>query len=176
MKTNLSNMQKISSAGTSINTLNGIYKKIVGKYPVGTSILDVGCGKYDTNKEFANQNGFVWFGIDPYNRSEKYNDESLVSLYNYTDYPNVIMLNNVCNVIQEDNILINVLNQIYDYSDENTDVYITIYEGDKSGIGKVTTKGYQRNQKLISYKSYISEWFDVIDVKDNILKCRKISA
>ena len=91
-------------------------------------------------------------------------------------YPNVIICSNVLNVIAEENALCNVLNQLYDYSAENTDVYITIYEGDKSGVGKETTKGYQRNEKLSKYTDYISEWFNVEKVKgsSNILKCRKV--
>lgn len=175
MNTGTIERQKITSAATSINTLNGVYKKIIGKYPLGTSILDVGCGKYDTNKEFADKNGFAWFGIDPYNRTPEYNDASLKALYNWCNAPDIIMLNNVCNVIKEDDILMDVLGQIYDYADDNTDIYITIYEGDKSGRGKETTKGYQRNWKLIKYSDYILEYFDVEDIKGNILKCRKVS-
>lgn len=166
--------QIYTSENTSINTLNGAYKNIVGKYPLGTSILDIGCGKYNTNKEFANNNGFVWFGIDPYNRTHEYNETSLNALYNWCKTPDIIMLNNVLNVIAESDVLIDVLGQAYDYAGNDTDIYITIYEGDKSGVGKVTTKGYQRNEKLIKYREYISEWFDVISVKGNILKCRKV--
>lgn len=39
----------------------------------GTTILDFGCGKYDNNKEFAEANGFEWYGYDPYNRTDEYN-------------------------------------------------------------------------------------------------------
>lgn len=167
--------QKYSSAATSINSLNGAYKQIVGKYPVGTSILDIGCGKYDTNKQFSNENGFTWFGIDPYNRTEIYNTESIRAMYDYCEYPDIIMLNNVLNVIAETNVLMDVLGQVYDYAADDTDIYITIYEGDKSGIGRETTKGYQRNWKLIKYADYILEFFDVADIiKPNILKCRKV--
>lgn len=166
--------QKYTSENTSINTINAAYKKIVGKYSLGTSILDIGCGKYDSNKDFADENGFAWFGIDPYNRSKEYNEASLNALYNWCDAPDIIMLNNVCNVIAEDDILIDVIGQVYDYAGKNTDVFITIYEGDKSGVGKVTTKGYQRNQKLNEYKDYILELFDVVDIQGNILKVRKV--
>jgi hypothetical protein len=166
--------QKYTSEKTSINTLKSVYKKIVGKYPLGTSILDIGCGKFDTNKEFADSNGFAWFGIDPYNRTPEYNDDSLNALYDWCDAPDIIMLNNVLNVLAEDKVLMDVLGQVYDYAGDDTDIYITIYEGNKSGIGKVTTKGYQRNQKLKEYKDYILEWFDVIDIQGNILKLRKV--
>ena len=167
--------QKITSASTSVNVVNGIYKKIVEKYPVGTSILDVGCGRYDTNKEFANKNGFVWFGIDPYNRTSEYNDASLDAMCNYTKYPSIIMLNNVVNVLAEDNVIMSVLSQVYNYAGEDTDIYITIYEGDKSGVGKVTTKGYQRNQKVNDYKDYICEFFEIEEkIGYNIFKCKKV--
>ena len=168
--------QKITSAATSISTLNRAHKEIVGKYPLDTSILDIGCGKYEVNKEYADINGFAWFGIDPYNRTPEYNNASLKALYNWCDAPDIIMLNNVLNVIAEDNVLMDVLNQVCNYAGDNTDIYITIYEGDKSGVGKITTKGYQRNEKLIKYTDYISEWFDIVrKVGSNIVKCRKVA-
>lgn len=166
--------QKITSANTSVNVINGIYKKIVGKYALGTSILDIGCGKYDTNKEFADTNGFAWFGIDPYNRTPEYNDASLNALYNWSDAPDIIMLNNVLNVIAEDDVLMDIVRQVYNYAGENTDVYITIYEGDKSGIGKVTSKGFQRNEKVNNYIDYVCEFFEVVEKIGNILKVRKV--
>lgn len=89
--------------------------------------------------------------------------------------PNIIVCNNVINVIKENDIIMNVLGILYDFASDETDIYITIYEGDKSGIGKVTSKGYQRNQKRDEYKDFILEVFDVIDiVGSNILKCRKV--
>lgn len=175
MNTVINTTQTISSAATSINTLNGTYKYIVGKYPLGTSILDVGCGKYNTNKHFANDNGFAWFGIDPYNRTQEYNAISLTALSDYCGAPDIIMLNNVLNVIAESNVMMDVLHQVYDYADKNTDVYVTIYEGDKSGVGKVTSKGYQRNEKLNKYTDLISEWFDIVErINSNIVRCRKV--
>jgi hypothetical protein len=165
--------QKISSAGTSISSINKIYKLLpqLG-YEKETIILDYGCGKYNKNKEEAEKHGYRWFGYDPYNRSEEENN--LTSKLMKLVKPHVIVCSNVCNVIQEDSALMNVLNQIYNYASEDTDIYITIYEGDKSGVGKVTTKGYQRNEKVSSYKDYICEFFDILEVKGNIIKCRKV--
>lgn len=165
--------QKITSAGTSISTINHIYKLLpqLG-YKRETIILDFGCGKYNKNKEEAEKHGYRWFGYDPYNRSEEEN--KLTSKLMKLVKPNVIICSNVLNVLDSDFILQDVLGQIYDYAAKDTDIYITIYEGDKSGVGKVTTKGYQRNWKLIKYSDYILELFDVVDIKGNILKCRKV--
>lgn len=174
MVTVLNKTQEISSADTSINTINAAYKKIVGKYPQYTTILDYGCGKYDSNMNFAIENDFVWFGVDPYNRSVKWNKANLEEMKSWGDNPDIIMLNNVLNVIKENWIIEQILHQVYNYAGDNTDVYITIYEGDKSGTGKVTTKGYQRNEKLVNYRDYICKYFNVVDVRGNILKVRKV--
>lgn len=174
MVTVINETQKISSANTSISTVNKIYKLLpeLG-YPKETIILDFGCGKYDKNKDEAEKHGYRWFGYDPYNRSE--DENRLASKLMRLVKPHIIVCSNVLNVLEDNMVLKNVLNQIYDYSAEDTDVYITIYEGDKSGVGKVTTKGYQRNSKVDDYIVHIYEWFNIVDIiQPNILKCRKV--
>ena len=165
--------QEISSAATSISTLNRIYKLIPKfGYQDETIIMDYGCGKYNKNKEEAEKHGFRWFGYDPYNRSE--DENKLTSKLMKLVKPHIIICSNVLNVLESDDILKDVLNQIYNYASEDTDIYITIYEGDKSGVCKVTTKGYQRNTKLDDYIGHIYEWFNIVDlIQPNILKCRK---
>lgn len=170
----LNRTQEISSANTSIKTINGAYKQIVGKYPKYTTIFDYGCGRYDENMNFATENDFVWFGVDPYNRSVEWNKANINEMKTWGDAPDIIMLNNVLNVVKEKFVIEHIVGQVYNYAGENTDVYITIYEGDKSGIGKVTSKGYQRNEKLINYRDYICKFFNVVDVRGNILKARKV--
>ena len=168
--------QKVTSAGTSINTLNGAYKFIEGKHPIGTVIFDYGCGKYNTNRDFASKCGYSWFGFDPYNRTKEENLENLSHLKDMRGYVDIIMLNNVLNVVDSYNEINNILSNIYyNYAGNDTDIYITIYEGDKSGVGKVTTKGYQRNQKVNDYKDYICEWFEIEEkIGSNIFRCRKV--
>lgn len=175
MNTVLNITQEISSADTSIKTINGIYKKIVGQYPKYTTIFDYGCGRYDENMRFATENDFVWFGVDPYNRSVEWNKSNINEMKTWGDSPNIIMLNNVLNVVKERFAIEHIVRQVYNYAGENTDVYITIYEGDKSGIGRTTSKGYQRNEKVGKYEDYICEWFNVVEkISGNILKCRKV--
>ena len=169
------NTQEYTSANTSIATLNRIYKILPDMgYDENSIILDYGCGKYDKNKNYATENKFTWVGYDPYNREEEENNDTIQFIK--TEKPDIIVCSNVLNVIKEDNAMINVLNQIYNYASGDTDVYITIYEGNKSGVGAETSKGYQRNSKLDKYKDYIYEWFDIIDIiKPNIVKCKKIA-
>ena len=171
----LNNTQQYTSANTSIATLNRIYKILPNMgYNENSIILDYGCGKYDKNKDYAIENNFEWVGYDPYNRSEEENNKTIQLIKEIE--PDIIVCSNVLNVIKEDSAMMNVLNQIYNYAANNTDVYITIYEGNKSGVGSETSKGYQRNSKLNKYKDYICEWFDIIDtIKPNIIKCKKVA-
>ena len=113
MVTVLNRIQEISSADTSINTINGIYKKIVGQYPKYTTIFDYGCGRYDSNMEFAIENDFVWFGVDPYNRSVDWNKANIDEMKRWGNAPNIIMCNNVLNVVKEDTIVMQILGQLY---------------------------------------------------------------
>lgn len=40
-------------------------------------------------------------------------------------------------------------------------IYISVYEGDRTGIGRETTKGWQRNQKACTYEDAIRKYFDI---------------
>ena len=112
MNTVTNTTQKISSAKTSIATVNKIYKLLPEMgYKPKTRILDFGCGSYDLNQKEAEKYGYIWLGYDPYNRSKEENRMTLDCL-EYA-YPNVIICSNVLNVIAEENALCNVLNQLY---------------------------------------------------------------
>lgn len=152
-------LQKISSAGTSINSkkLPAIFGKIDwegilidfsqkklrenpsfnGK-PV---ILDYGAGKYtDHIRRFCETRGFIYKAFDPYNGSD----------WDWDLYvPDVIVCSNVLNVIREDEVINEIHNYITSY---NCVYFITTYEGDKTGVGRATKEDcWQRNQKLSSY-------------------------
>ena len=166
MKTNL--IQKYTSKDTSINVVNKIYTHY--DFIEGSHILDYGGGKYDKNIEYMkNKNSFVYV-YDKYNRSKDYNATTKGICSKRP--PDYIVCSNVLNVIYEDEIIEEILEDIYLYA-ENAIVLFAIYEGDKSGIGKETTKGYQRNQKIKEYLKYIEEYFEVIKIKKGIIECRR---
>lgn len=61
----------------------------------------------------------------------------------------IVVCNNVLNVIEDDAVVLTVLETLESY---NKPILITIYEGDKSGTGKITSKKtYQRNLKSKDY-------------------------
>lgn len=166
-------MQTRTSARTSIRTINKIYKILANDPHIdGTTIIDFGCGKYDDMKEFAEENGYEWWGMDKYNRSEEFN---LATQERFDlEYPDIVVCNNVLNVIDDDEELEYIVNGI---SCESSAVkhFFTIYEGDKTGIGKETKYDcWQRNQKVSEYIPMLKKYFKrVVKIKgeSNILCC-----
>lgn len=156
--------QEYSSKDTSISVVNKVYKQY--NFRPFTTVLDYGGGKYDKNKDYMQQKQVNVLVYDKYNRSEEENLYALsVPHYDY------LVCSNVLNVIKEDVVIDEILKHMRSL---NADLYLfSVYEGDKSGTGKVTKKGYQRNQKLAFYKSLLEQYFTKVENKKGILVCKK---
>lgn len=165
--------QKHTSENTSINTITKVYNQI--QFESGTILLDYGGGKYDTNTEYLADMGIRCLVYDPYNRSEEHN-KIVIDFIEDIEGADYIVCANVLNVIEEDEIILDILEHIKSLIHEDGKIYIQIYESDKSGQGEVTTKGYQRNQRTITYRSLIQEVFIkrdwTISRKSNIFEVR----
>lgn len=162
--------QEFSSANTSINStkLPAIYSKIDWKkvrdnwYEIHDEmswpfVLDYGCGRYTEHiKEFLMLNSIGLIRHDPYWGSDWGWDKI---------EPAVIVCSNVLNVIKEDENIQEIIDVITKY---NKPYFITVYEGNKSGEGKVTKDNcYQRNQKIKSYcKNFQRVYKNVITQDD----------
>lgn len=158
-------IQKYTSKETSINTVNAVYKKRYFKN--GDEILDYGGGKYDSNAEYLAQMGIKCFVFDPYNRSKEHN-ERIIKYFKAKQGAENIVCSNVLCVIKEDEVLFEILNNIYNIISKKagSKIYIQVYEGNKSGIGTVTKKGYQRNERAVNYLKYIEKIFsDVASIR-----------
>lgn len=158
--------QKYTSADTSINVVNLVYKKI--PFEKGSVILDYGGGKYDTNTEYMATKGVKVLVFDPYNRTKTHNTRIMKRVESKpVDY---IVCSNVLNVIAEDAKVDEVVWDIARLARNKSKVIFAIYEGDKSGKGKVTTKGYQRNQKTAYYlEKFIQKYFNYTHKKGNLI-------
>tara|TARA_R110002051_G_scaffold85363_2_gene150580 strand:- start:383 stop:988 length:606 start_codon:yes stop_codon:yes gene_type:complete len=66
---------------------------------------------------------------------------------------------NVLNVIKEKANRKKVIEQGYNAISQGQSFYVQIYEGNKSGVGKQTPKGWQENRKLDSYIKEIESIF-----------------
>ena len=155
--------QVVTSEETSINkTRKAAVFNILDKqnfWKENTINMDIGGGKFNNATIFLNEKGVKNYIYDPYNRTEKQNNETVSRAANGKS--DTVTINNVLNVIPEENaqnqktILLQAKNALK----IGGTVVITNYEGDGTGVGKYTTKGYQQNKKLTSYLEDIKTIF-----------------
>lgn len=151
--------QEFTGKKTSINTtkLPAIYSKLNLEKLRGKTIFDFGAGKPETCQIIRNE---LWkyridyIPYDKYNLPEELNRQNLASALT----ADIFICSNVLNVIKEDDIIQSIIETIaYKSLRSNTQFnhkpfFFTIYDGDKSGIGKQSQDDcWQRNQKLQSY-------------------------
>lgn len=150
-------MQTYTSKATSINA--GKLPAVYNKVRFGSRIiLDYGCGRYTDHirKHLAGEH--VYLPYDPFNQPEDVNNESMFAVQDAikSHTPVDVVLSNVLNVINDDWIILGIAHEIEFITEETGGTgYITVYEGNRSGIGKQTGKDqYQRNEPLRSYLKY----------------------
>ena len=141
--------------------------KIVEFLP-NTTCVDYGGGKYDQTIKFLSEKQVTTRVYDPYNRSKEYNDETIqwVAAQDGVDY---ICCANVLNIIKEEEVRSNVIKNISLMLKSGGTGYFMIYEGDKSGIGKPTGKGWQENRKAESYLSEIKGYFSSVKKRGTVI-------
>ncbi len=147
-------MQVYTSANTSINRnhLPAIYKKV--DVANAGQVLDYGCGKFfDAYGLPENVHGY-----DPYNRNVP---EELERQYD------TIICSNVLNVIMEHEVRKSLLETLKALGKQ---VYITVYEGDKTGVGRQTANDcYQLNRKIKDYLPEVIEVFGNAEIKNGMI-------
>jgi len=126
--------------------------------------LDIGGGKYnEVSKNFDN---FLNWVYDPHSRTQEENRVVLETIGVFGI--NSITISNVLNVIQLDEEIVEVLNFAKTFC---VSTFITVYEGDKSGVGCITRDGYQRNQKLRNYLPIVQQIWENCYIKNGIIFC-----
>ena len=159
-------MQNITSKNTALNQVASTFKAFNFD---DCLILDYGCGK-GMSKEFCEKtyNNCKVFLYDPYHGFDEVNDflkgckESK---------KNVITCNNVLNVLQNDTLKSVIADVATNANYCRCDVIFKIYEGDKSGKGKISKKDcYQRNEKTENYIPLIIEKFNTIGNEYHIIR------
>lgn len=160
--------QQHSSARTSVNMVPALFKQA----PVfGKRNLDIGGGKYDTaSKWLQDRHGCKNFVYDPYNRSAAHNKKVLKQSDKGVD---TITISNVLNVIKEWRYRREVLDLAAGRCGANTQVYITVYEGDRSGQGRETSCGYQLNRKTQDYVKEVARFFYSVERKGKLIIASK---
>lgn len=155
-------MQTITSKNTSRVQIPGLHKTPIAKAAcMNSHVLDYGAGlSHELAREQVLQNGAIsyeWY--DPYWNSNAGNGHALLS----GPY-DVVLCANVLNVINDDESMYQAVYQMLAHvrHDEqgNGVVLITVYEGDKSGQGRITRDGYQRNLRASAYVDMLQARFD----------------
>lgn len=147
--------QEYSSEKTSRAQVPALHKALLKTniWKAGNKNADIGGGKYELTTLELQKFNITNLIYDPYNRSETHNKEALNSFKSKTDTATIA---NVLNVIKEKEVRKEIIKLASKTSNKS---FFTVYEGDKSGIGKETKCGWQENRKLDSYVKEVSPYF-----------------
>jgi len=146
-------LQEFTSMNTSVNKnkLPRIFHQI--NWISGTKNLDYGSGKFMNQVEFLESLNVRCYRYDPYNVPERVNQVALASAPYDT-----ITISNVLNVIKEKEIRCNIINKCLSLLKDDGVIYVTVYTGNRTGIGKISKKDcWQNNCNIGFYISEISE-------------------
>ncbi len=159
--------QTITSEKTSINHVPRLHKLVD---VTGKKVLDYGCGRYTAGEDYLYLKGAAAVASwDPWNRDPEMNVEA--AEWVYASAADIVLCSNVLNVIQENEVRAEVIQECYAAlrTGQTAKAYFTVYAGDRSGVGKETTKGWQENRKVASYLSEVAVQFDQAKIENGIL-------
>lgn len=164
--------QKISSAGTSINSTKPAeaFTKLLKKdaFKKGSKNLDIGGGKFDNvNDLLTEKAGATNVVYDPFNRSKAHNAKVVKKMAGGKS--DTVTVNNTLNVIEDTPNQIRVLEQAKDAVKKDGKVYISVYEGDRTGKGRPTSKGWQRHQKVEDYLETVKQVFPNARIENKLI-------
>ena len=155
-------MQTYTSSATSINRtkLPAVYRKatLSRRTPF---VVDYGCGKYvDHIRSALKEQQKMLYPYDPYNQPESVNLHTLDFVRWAMDRQIEVdvICSNVLNVIDSDDEVQRIAWDIERVVRKTGgQAFITVYEGDRSEIGRQTGKDqYQRNDVLASYLPFFT--------------------
>ena len=134
----------------------------------------------NTFKELNNLGVYLNYGAGKhYKKHEQWFGGNLISYDPYVEEINTlpqvgtfsaVLCSNVLNVIESDEELNKTLDYFDELSKKYVTIFITIYEGDRSGIGKKTKLGtYQRNKKLKDWEELWKRGYKRASKNNNII-------
>lgn len=145
--------QSITSAKTSIKQVPALHKsRYVAEVGQDATVLDYGAGKYP---ELAEKYLKSIVQIAEYTPYDPYNlPGRLITDKTFKTF-DMVLCSNVLNVIYEDDVITGIIRNVICHTRKGGHAFFTVYEGDQSGNGRITTKGYQRNERTQRYMAYI---------------------
>lgn len=165
--------QAISSAKTSIMQIPALFKHKAVKF--GDVNIDIGGGRFDLATNYLASIGTTNLVFDPFNRPETTNASTLDYLRS-GKRADTATCANVLNVIAEEEARKNVILEVAKAIKPDGVAYFMVYEGNRTGIGKETSAGYQNNRKTADYVQEISQWFDSVQRSGKLITATKPKA
>ena len=168
----LEDAQEFSSAATSINKskLPEAYTTISKKigWTPETTHIDIGGGKFDNAVEFLGKMGVKAHVYDPFNRSEEHNAKVMKEVGE--GGADSASLFNVLNVIKEPEYRHEALKTAHSTLKPGGKIFISIYEGDRSGVGKQTKKdSWQNNMTTPAHLPEVQKVFPNAKIMHGII-------
>ena len=164
-------MKTVSTINTSIKHIPALFNKI--EFSENETIINFGCGRYPDMVNDKLKNTIISY--DPQFDKKENNKTNVVTdivdLYKIVDSFNgerdvITLCANVFNVLTDD-LLDDVIIQLTALHYIGCKIFISVYEGDKSGVHKKTTKGFQRNEKTNQYLYLLD--FGIVSIKRNVI-------
>jgi len=167
--------QLYDSAATSINDkkLPSAFTKLLNKneFKPNTVNIDIGGGRFDNATEALAEANVKNHVFDPFNRSYEHNMDVVNQIAN--GKADTATINNVLNVIAERDNQLKVLHQAKNALKPKGKAYISVYEGNKTGVGKPTSKGFQHNKSTKEYLDLVKEVFPNTELRNGIITTTK---
>ena len=164
-------MQMFTSKNTSVNVkkLPKVFSHLTyDSISKGTVIYDYGAGRHtDHIRAKVEREGLEYIPYDPHwvSPEEKYKAWGELKEARKQGKDVIFICSNVLNVIDSAKQILNLC-QYAEVQELFDDFIFSIYEGDKSGIGRETKKDcWQRNERVQSYLQYFEKPEDVVVYK-----------
>jgi hypothetical protein len=149
-------LQPADSRATSTNILPRGLRELseLGIGVQGGVNLDVGGGRFDTGTRALQEQGIENLVWDPYWKSQEHNDSVLARVGAQGGADSATLLN-VLNVIENPAERAQAVQRAYGALRPGGKLLVQVYEGNKSGVGGPTPKGWQENRGIGSYRTEV---------------------
>jgi len=147
-----------------------LFKSI--KWRALTVNLDIGGGAREDATLYLAEKGVKNVVYDPNARSAEHNYEAITGVMRIGGSHSVTLAN-VLNLIPTWKDRDAILYYSKFLARSNAPIYIGVFEGNKSGRGRMTDKGWQANLELSEYRSAISNRFKIIAVTETMITAVK---
>jgi len=159
--------QKYGSAKTSIPQIAATFKSKYFDTPPDSINVDLGGGKYDIGTEFLKEKGIINLIIDPFNRSEEYNQRNeRIARENKVAS---VTINNVLNVIMEPEEREKVIRKAKSFLTDGGKAYFLIHWKKGESARETKEDSWQNHMAPKEYVPEIKQYFNDVVVKGNLI-------